>query len=144
MAATAKRNWRDEIYNDEPATPVGSSNVRRNWRDEIHNEPIPTPIATTATKRNWRDEVHNETAIGSEKEKGEKTHIEYLEERKTDVSSTDSERGLKLDKEESGHKDLREARDLVTQVLSLEDDPTQNPLTFRMWFIGIGLSVFGG
>jgi hypothetical protein len=36
------------------------------------------------------------------------------------------------------------ARDLVTEVLMVEDDPTVSPWTFRMWFIGIGMSVFGG
>jgi hypothetical protein len=36
------------------------------------------------------------------------------------------------------------ARDLVTEVLRVEDDPTVSPWTFRMWFIGIGMSVFGG
>jgi hypothetical protein len=36
------------------------------------------------------------------------------------------------------------ARDLVTEILRVEDDPTVNPWTFRMWFIGIGMSVFAG
>jgi hypothetical protein len=33
-------------------------------------------------------------------------------------------------------------REIVAEVLRAEDDPTVNPWTFRMWFIGIGLSVF--
>jgi hypothetical protein len=33
-------------------------------------------------------------------------------------------------------------REIVAEVLRAEDDPTINPWTFRMWFIGIGLSVF--
>ncbi|KAF2664769.1 OPT superfamily oligopeptide transporter [Microthyrium microscopicum] len=36
------------------------------------------------------------------------------------------------------------ARDLVTEVLSVEDDPTLSPWTFRMWFVGVGVSVFAG
>jgi hypothetical protein len=36
------------------------------------------------------------------------------------------------------------ARELVTEILRVEDDPTVNPWTFRMWFIGIGMSVFAG
>jgi hypothetical protein len=32
--------------------------------------------------------------------------------------------------------------DIVKEVLSLADDPTLNPWTFRMWFIGTCLSVF--
>jgi OPT oligopeptide transporter protein len=33
--------------------------------------------------------------------------------------------------------------DFVTHVLHVEDDPTLSPWTFRMWFLGIGLSLFG-
>ncbi|KAI0058142.1 OPT superfamily oligopeptide transporter [Artomyces pyxidatus] len=39
---------------------------------------------------------------------------------------------------------LEDARDIVTRVISTEDDPTLNPWTFRAFFIGIGLSAFGG
>jgi OPT oligopeptide transporter protein len=67
-------------------------------------------------------------------------HIEYFDD-KRDVSITDSESPLGETKKK---KVLRNPRDLVTEVLSLEDDPTLNPWTFRMWFIGIGISVFGG
>ena len=35
------------------------------------------------------------------------------------------------------------AEDLITKVIDLEDDPTQDPWTFRVFFLGIGLSVFG-
>jgi hypothetical protein len=41
-------------------------------------------------------------------------------------------------------KPPKTARDLVTEILMVEDDPTVNPWTFRMWFIGIGMSVFAG
>ncbi|KAL1989102.1 hypothetical protein VTN96DRAFT_5865 [Rasamsonia emersonii] len=36
------------------------------------------------------------------------------------------------------------AVDLVTHVIQVEDDPSINPWTFRMVFLGVGLSVFGG
>lgn len=36
------------------------------------------------------------------------------------------------------------AEDLVTEVIHASDDPSLNPWTFRMWFLGIGLSAFGG
>ncbi|KAH9083789.1 OPT oligopeptide transporter protein-domain-containing protein [Lactarius deliciosus] len=39
---------------------------------------------------------------------------------------------------------LRNERDLVTHVISVHDDPSLNPWTFRAFFIGIGLSAFGG
>ncbi|EST04618.1 Oligopeptide transporter, OPT superfamily [Kalmanozyma brasiliensis GHG001] len=38
---------------------------------------------------------------------------------------------------------VHNAADIVTQVLSLEDDPSLNPWTFRMWFLGLGLAIFG-
>jgi hypothetical protein len=39
---------------------------------------------------------------------------------------------------------LQNERDIVTHVISVEDDPSLNPWTFRSFFIGTGLSVFGG
>src|ERR1700712_2999539 len=44
----------------------------------------------------------------------------------------------------STRKTIRDARDLVTEILLVEDDPSLNPWTFRMWFIGLGMSVFAG
>jgi hypothetical protein len=32
---------------------------------------------------------------------------------------------------------ISEAKELVTAVIHVEDDPTQNPWTFRMFFLGI-------
>jgi hypothetical protein len=43
-----------------------------------------------------------------------------------------------------GKERLRDARDLVTEILLVEDDPSLNPWTFRMWFLGIGMSIFAG
>ncbi|KAI4765438.1 OPT superfamily oligopeptide transporter [Aureobasidium sp. EXF-3400] len=40
------------------------------------------------------------------------------------------------------HKIVETAEDIVNQVLSVEDDPTLNPWTFRMFFLGFGLSIF--
>lgn len=37
---------------------------------------------------------------------------------------------------ESGQLRVENAEQLVTNVLSVDDDPTLNPWTFRMWFIG--------
>jgi len=39
---------------------------------------------------------------------------------------------------------LHNERDIVTQIISVHDDPSLNPWTFRSLFIGIGLSAFGG
>jgi hypothetical protein len=35
-----------------------------------------------------------------------------------------------------GHLHVASAKELVTNVLSVDDDPTLNPWTFRMWFLG--------
>ncbi|CAD0048357.1 unnamed protein product, partial [Aureobasidium pullulans] len=40
------------------------------------------------------------------------------------------------------HKIVETAEDIVNQVLSVEDDPSLNPWTFRMMFLGFGLSIF--
>jgi hypothetical protein len=54
---------------------------------------------------------------------------------KTDVESTT----------EAGVTDvLPNERDIVTHVISIHDDPSSNPWTFRSFFIGLGLSAFGG
>jgi hypothetical protein len=34
-------------------------------------------------------------------------------------------------------------RDVATRLISLEDDPTMPAFTFRMFFLGLGLSCFG-
>ena len=39
---------------------------------------------------------------------------------------------------------LKDERDIATHVVSISDDPSLNPWTFRAFFIGIGLSTFGG
>ena len=39
---------------------------------------------------------------------------------------------------------LHNERDIATHVISVEDDPTQNPWTFRAFFLGLALSAFGG
>ncbi|RDW63662.1 hypothetical protein BP6252_11207 [Coleophoma cylindrospora] len=44
---------------------------------------------------------------------------------------------------QQGEIHLETAADIVTQVIDLDDDPNMNPWTFRMFFIGMGLSCFG-
>ncbi|KII92275.1 hypothetical protein PLICRDRAFT_50693 [Plicaturopsis crispa FD-325 SS-3] len=46
--------------------------------------------------------------------------------------------------EEDDFAVLTTERDVATHVVSLDDDPSLNPWTFRAFFIGIGLSAFGG
>jgi hypothetical protein len=78
---------------------------------------------------------------GGEKRVEDSQQVEYFDEKREAGSLTDSD----VREETKPKKDrLKSARDLVTEVLLVEDDPTVNPWTFRMWFIGLGLSVFGG
>lgn len=39
---------------------------------------------------------------------------------------------------------LHDERDIATHVISVSDDPSLNPWTFRAFLLGIGLSAFGG
>jgi hypothetical protein len=79
--------------------------------------------------------------FGSE-EKSATEHVEYVDP-KSDVESADKvENGSSIGDEKKQKKPPSSARDLVSEVLILEDDPSLNPWTFRMWFIGISLSLF--
>ncbi|KAJ7503623.1 peptide transporter MTD1 [Mycena galericulata] len=79
---------------------------------------------------------------GDEKydEKNEKSSIQIAEPavgevyddlREIDLDDTGKERPIVTDV------------DVATRLISLEDDPTLPAFTFRMWFIGLGLSCFG-
>jgi hypothetical protein len=39
---------------------------------------------------------------------------------------------------------LRNERDIATHIITVHDDETLNPWTFRAFLLGIGLSAFGG
>jgi hypothetical protein len=71
------------------------------------------------------------------------THAEYLDSEKREVK-VDVAESLEQDQGKKPVKPPDTARDLVRDILMVEDDPTVNPWTFRMWFIGIGMSVFAG
>jgi hypothetical protein len=68
------------------------------------------------------------------------SHVEYLDAKSVALKVEE------VEEDASGRptRPLTTARDFVTEILLVEDDPTQNPWTFRMWFIGIGMSVFAG
>ncbi|KZV86717.1 OPT superfamily oligopeptide transporter [Exidia glandulosa HHB12029] len=48
------------------------------------------------------------------------------------------------DYKEKGGEVIEDERQLVTHVISIDDDPSLSPWTFRAWVIGLGLSAFGG
>lgn len=39
---------------------------------------------------------------------------------------------------------LHTEREIATHIISVDDDPSLNPWTFRAFFLGLGLSAFGG
>jgi hypothetical protein len=68
-------------------------------------------------------------------------------ENQTDFGTSEKVAHSKTDVESTAETDaavLRNERDIVTHVVSIHDDPSLNPWTFRSFFIGIGLSAFGG
>ncbi|KAF2399029.1 OPT superfamily oligopeptide transporter [Trichodelitschia bisporula] len=69
-------------------------------------------------------------------------HVEYIDAKKPIVAV--EEESVDHDDDKRYNKPPKTARELVTEILLVEDDPTVNPWTFRMWFIGIGMSVFAG
>jgi hypothetical protein len=87
------------------------------------------------------------SATGIE-EKETVQQLEYVDDKSTPDISVVEKPGSKpstirpIEEDSEYNKPPTSARDLVTEVLSLKDDPTANPWTFRMWFIGIGISVF--
>ena len=78
-------------------------------------------------------------------EKGATDRVEYLDPPKNGNVKT-SEYASSDEEKQGDHttKPPTTARDLVTEILTIEDDPSLNPWTFRMWFIGLGMAVFAG
>lgn len=62
--------------------------------------------------------------------------IELIETRDSDTVS--------IEKQAAPVKPPSTAREIATEILTVEDDPTLNPWTLRMWIIGLGLSFFSG
>jgi hypothetical protein len=68
-------------------------------------------------------------------------------EKQADFGTSEKVAHSKTDVESTTEADaavLRNERDIVTHVISVHDDLSLNPWTFRSFFIGIGLSAFGG
>ena len=83
-------------------------------------------------------------ATGNDSSSKEAERFEYLDSKTPNVTALEY---AASDEEKQGDQEgtaPRTARDLVTEVLAVEDDPTVNPWTFRMWFIGLSMSVFAG
>jgi hypothetical protein len=77
---------------------------------------------------------------------GTTEQVEFVSPKNGDVNAVEKldtgSSNLSHDEDNHNVKAPTTARDLVAEILLVEDDPTLNPWTFRMWFIGIGISVF--
>ncbi|KAJ7484920.1 peptide transporter MTD1 [Mycena galericulata] len=73
-------------------------------------------------------------------EKNEKSSIQIAEPVTGEVY--DDLREIDLD-ENGKERPIVTDVDVATRLISLEDDPTLPAFTFRMWFLGLGLSCFG-
>lgn len=74
-------------------------------------------------------------------------HVDHVGVEKSDINIVEraADDSVSLSQGEKTHiKPPTTARELVTEILAVEDDPSLNPFTFRMWFLGIGISVFAG
>ncbi|KAJ5570081.1 uncharacterized protein N7459_009511 [Penicillium hispanicum] len=56
---------------------------------------------------------------------------------------SDSSPDIEFGEDEAVHHPA-DKDDILTHTLHLQDDPSLPALTFRSWFLGIGLSIFGG
>ena len=83
-----------------------------------------------------------QSKFGPEKEVTE--HVEFVDPKDSgSVEKLDYiTSSLSNDEDKQYSKPPTTARDLVSEVLTLDDDPSLDPWTFRMWFLGIGLSMF--
>lgn len=74
---------------------------------------------------------------------GSTEQLEYIDPKRVDTDSKDGTASdTSREEDSSRRRPPTTGREIVAEVLRAEDDPTINPWTFRMWFIGIGLSVF--
>ncbi|KAJ7132712.1 peptide transporter MTD1 [Mycena filopes] len=73
-------------------------------------------------------------------EKNEKSSIQIAEPVVAEVY--DDLRAIDLD-DNGKERPIVTDVDVATRLISLEDDPTLPAFTFRMWFLGLGLSCFG-
>jgi hypothetical protein len=68
---------------------------------------------------------------------GATNHIEYFEDHKGKVDVVEKLESSSSSTEEEYVKPVKTPKDLVTEIIAAEDDPTLNPWTFRTWFLGM-------
>ena len=89
--------------------------------------------APSSVQHTGLDEKAGGTANAKDAFGEEKSGVVFIERVESDSTSS-------INNDPESHKAKHEAVEtdlqLVTRVLSVEDDPTENPWTFRMWFLG--------
>ncbi|KAF9039845.1 peptide transporter MTD1 [Panaeolus papilionaceus] len=94
------------------------------------------------------EKAGNPTEVQSDAERRSSYSNEKLEKDSREVAESiqgevyDDVRIIDLD-ENGKERPIVTDLDVATRLISLEDDPTLPVFTFRMWFLGIGLSCFG-
>ncbi|KAG6376474.1 OPT oligopeptide transporter protein-domain-containing protein [Boletus reticuloceps] len=68
----------------------------------------------------------------------------FEEDEKSHYAKTDVEAALNPPTDDASDIVLHSEREIATHVISVDDDPSLNPWTFRAFFLGLGLSAFGG
>ena len=59
-------------------------------------------------------------------------------------AKTDVEAASNRPNDDASDVVLRSEREIATHIISVDDDPSLSPWTFRAFFLGLGLSAFGG
>ncbi|KAH8101838.1 peptide transporter MTD1 [Cristinia sonorae] len=84
-------------------------------------------------------DVERRSSYSDEKAAHSNEKVDIIE---TDVGEVFDDRAIDLD-EDGKERPIVTDHDIATRLISLEDDPTLPAFTFRMWFLGLGLSCFG-
>ncbi|KAJ7046059.1 peptide transporter MTD1 [Mycena alexandri] len=93
---------------------------------------IVDPALSVERNYSLNDEKYDEKKEGSSVQIAEPVVAEVYDDlRAVDLDDEGKERPIVTDV------------DVATRLISLEDDPTLPAFTFRMWFLGLGLSCFG-
>ncbi|KAG6857484.1 hypothetical protein H0H87_002109 [Tephrocybe sp. NHM501043] len=98
--------------------------------ETVDEFPVLPAQVDSEQKGSFDDEKHNEKGGSIDVAESIKGDV-YDDVRIIDMGEDGKERPIETD------------IDVVTRLISLEDDPTLPAFTFRMWFLGLGLACFG-
>jgi hypothetical protein len=111
----------------------------------VSEQPALTHRDTSASdydeKQSFSNEKASPPAYADEKGHIEPVNLKHLT--TVDVGDVaDDVRAIDLGAD-GKERPIETAEDYALRLLSLEDDPSLQVFTFRMWFLGLGLSCFG-